>query len=341
MRSCRDGAVGSTCSRRGVLAAAASFGVAACAPFTSGRYEGLRSSRWLGPVRTLAVLEGARVFTEGPTVAPDQTVFFTEMRGNRIMRYSPTTGVVSTFRENSNGANGLTFDSKGRLLVCESALGRITRIELASIDAEVLCERFADAPIADVNDLEIDLQGRIYFTSRPRNRDPSRGNVSALYRLDPGGRVSRLVASPAVEMPNGLAISPDQSTLYLIDSNGQSGGRRQLQAYSLSKTGELSNRRLLYDFAPGRGGDGMCVDRDGKLYVAAGLHKVRSTTSETLDVSPGIHVFSPRGRLLAFRETPEDTVTNCAFGHGVTANTLYVTCGRRLLAIETAGSGQG
>ena len=95
--------------------------------------------------------------------------------------------------------------------------------------------------------------------------------------------------------------------------------------------------RVLFDFYPGRGGDGMRIDAEGNLIVAAGLHKRRGT-SETLLTRPGIHVISPRGKLLAFVETPEDTLTNCAFG-GDDLRTLYVTCGKNLLSIRMQISG--
>lgn len=336
----RDRIGGRTCTRRNLLVAGVSvLGAAACTSWRTRRYEGLRSDRWLGPARTLAEVEGERAFCEGPAVAPDGDVFFTNLRQNRIMRYSPASRSVTVFRENSNGANGQKFDAHGRLTICEAALGRITRTDLATGESVVLCDHYGGAPIEDVNDLAIDSLGRIYFSSRPKNQDPSMGNVSAVYRLDPSGSLARLLARPDVQMPNGLAVSTDQTTLYVIDSNGQPGGRRVLDAYALSGAGELAHRRLLHDFAPGRGGDGMCVDQAGNLYVAAGLHAIRKSTAETLDVLPGIHVFSPRGRLLAYRETPEDTVTNCAFGRGASAHTLYVTCGRRLLAMEASTPG--
>jgi gluconolactonase len=327
-------------SRRRVLAAGVSWlGATACSSLPSSRYSGLRSARWLGPARTLVALDGERPFTEGPAVAPNQDVYFTEMRSSRILRYSPGTGSLSVFREQSNRANGLEFDGSGRLVVCEEATGRITRLDPLGTAAEVLVESYGDARIGNVNDLALDREGRIYFTSRPANLDPTQGNVSALYRLDPDGGIARLLAFPAVQMPNGLAISRDQATLYLVDSNGSAGGRRVIEAYRLSRRGELSHRRLVYDFGLGRGGDGMCLDRQGNLYVAAGLHATRKSTAETLDILPGIHVFSPGGRLLAYCRTPEDTVTNCAFGHGASAHTLYVTCGRRLLAIDTEAGG--
>jgi gluconolactonase len=325
------------CSRRSLLAAGMYVvGAAACTSWRTQSYRGLRSDRWLGPARLLAELDGERAFAEGPAVAPDGDVYFTNLRQDRIMRYSRATAALSVFRENSNGANGQKFDAQGRLTICEQALGRITRTDLTSGESVVLCDHYGGAPIEDVNDLAIDAHGRIYFSSRPKNLDAAVGNVSAVYRLDPSGMATRLLARPDVQMPNGLAVSTDQFTLYVIDSNGQAGGRRMLEAYALTGDGALAHRRLLHDFSPGRGGDGMCVDREGNLYVAAGLHAIRKSTAETLAVLPGIHVFSPRGRLLAYRETPGDAVTNCAFGRGISAHTLYVTCGRQLLAMQTA-----
>ena len=95
---------------------------------------------------------------------------------------------------------------------------------------------------------------------------------------------------------------------------------------------------MVIDFYPGRSGDGMAIDEMGNLYVAAGLHATRQT-SETLDTRPGIHVVSPEGKILAFRETPEDTITNCTFG-GINRKTLFVTCGTKLLAIPTRVAGK-
>ena len=100
----------------------------------------------------------------------------------------------------------------------------------------------------------------------------------------------------------------------------------------------MANERKLYDFYPGRSGDGMSLDEQGNLYVAAGLHRRRGN-SETLDTRPGIHVISPEGKLLAFIETPEDTITNCTFG-GPDRRTLYIACGKQLLSVLTKVPGK-
>ncbi len=134
-------------------------------------------------------------------------------------------------------------------------------------------------------------------------------------------------------MPNGIVTSPDSRTLYLIEAHPDADRNRNILAFDLDEAGNLSNRRTLIDFYPGRSGDGMCIDEAGNLYVAAGLHK-RRNTSETLDTKPGIHVISPEGKLLAYAETPQDTVTNCTFG-GADLKTLYITCGSLLLSLRT------
>ena len=139
-------------------------------------------------------------------------------------------------------------------------------------------------------------------------------------------------------MPNGIVISPDNKKLYLIEAHPDADHHRDIRVYDLNMDGSVSNGRVLIDFYPGRSGDGMCIDADGNLYVAAGLHRTRNT-SETLDTKPGIHVVSPEGKLLAYRETPEDTITNCTFG-GDDMKTLYVTCGSLLLSIPTQIAGK-
>jgi gluconolactonase len=304
------------------------------------RYEGLSTDKYLGKVEVLAKVEDTKVFTEGPAVDRAGNVFFTNVPASKILRWDVKTRRLSVFRENTNETNGLAFDPQGRLLACEGKAGRVTRTDMKTGRIEVLADRFRGFPFAPPNDLCLDDRGRIYFTSRPGATDPARGNVNAVYRIDtdrpPGGddryHVEQLLRWPDIHMPNGIVTSPDNKILYLIESHPDARRHRDIRAFDL-RDGKLSNPRLLIDFHPGRSGDGMRIDAEGKLYVAAGLHKTRDT-SETLDTRPGIHVVSPQGKLLAFRETPEDTITNCAFG-GEDLRTLYVTCGTLLLAIRT------
>jgi gluconolactonase len=301
-------------------------------------YSGLDSAKFLGPVVIEATVTTEKYFTEGPAVDANGEVFFTNT--GEILKYSPKTKKLEVFRKPST-ANGSCFDAQGRLLNCEAGdgtTGRVTRTDLQTSKIEVLCDAFGGFPLGGPNDLTIDSKDRIYFTSRLTNTDPAKGNVNVVYRIDPDGKTSRILAAPEIDMPNGLAVSPDEKTFYLIEADGRAGRARNIRAYDLQPDGSVTNMRVLVDLSPGRSGDGMELDEQGNLYVAAGLHKPRGT-SESLDTRPGLHVFSPQGKLLAFVETPEDTVTNCAFG-GDDLRTLYITCGKHLLSVHTTIPGQ-
>ena len=296
------------------------------------RYERLACSNYLDRPRILVTLEDAKAFTEGPAVDANGDVYFSSVLASKIYCWNPLTGKLKVFRENTNEANGLIFDPEGRLLVCEGGAGRLTRTNMQTGEIEVLVDSYGGLALAPPNDLCFDIAGRIYFTSRPARKDATNGNVNAVYRLDPNGTIQQLLVWPDVHMPNGIVLSPDEQTLYLIEAHPEANHHRDIRAYDL-RNGEISNERVLVNFYPGRSGDGMCIDVEGNLYVAAGLHRTRNT-SETLDTRPGIHVISPAGQLLAFRETPFDTVTNCTFG-GSDRRTLYVTCGASLLSMRS------
>ena len=245
------------------------------------------------------------------------------MRSARILKYTPGKG-VSTFRENSNGSNGLVFDSQWRLVACESTPPRVTRTDLQTGQVEVLAEGWEGKPFAGPNDVTFDGKGRLYFTDLPGG---------AIYRIDPDGKLSRILSAPAIKRPNGIIISPDDRTLYHVESNQAQDGARMIRAYDLAADGTVSKMRVFHNFYPGRSADGLCIDSEGNVYAAAGLNQPRGT-SETLDTPAGIHVFSPQGQPLHYYPIHEDTITNCAFG-GPDLKTLYVTAGKTLFEIQT------
>lgn len=272
-------------------------------------------------------------FTEGPAVDREGNVFFTDTVPNRIMKLSPD-GKLSVFRENSNAANGLVFDLQGRLVACEGARQRprVTRTDMKTGKIETLVDSFEGKPLWSPNDVTLDSKGRLYFTDR---NGPRQG---AVYRIDTNGKVSRILASPEIEMPNGVTITPDDKTLYLVESNGEEGGARMIRAYDLSEAGTVSRMRVFVNFYPGRSADGITVDSQGNLFAAAGLHQRRGT-HETLDTKCGVHVFSPAGKKIDFIPIPEDTITNVAFG-GPDLKTLYITAGKTLFqaTVKVAGT---
>lgn len=294
-------------------------------------------------------IAAAIAFTEGPTVDRQGNVFFSDLVNNRILKLA-VDGTLSTFRQPSNYANGLVFDAQWRLLACEAGdhaadtPPRVTRTNIQTGKVEVLADRYEGKLFAAPNDITFDGQGRVYFSDRrrpemlpkvPAGVEKGAETVSAfgVYRIDADGRVTRLLAAPEIEAPNGLIISPDDRLLYLIEANQAEKGARMIRAYDLRADGSVAGMRVFHNFYPGRSGDGMAIDVQGNLYVAAGLHNRRGS-SETLDTKPGVHVFSPAGALLKYIPIPEDTVTNCAFGGG-DLKTLYVTAGKTLYRVRT------
>lgn len=299
-----------------------------------------------GPEATVAT---TIAFTEGPTVDNDGNVYFTDGPTARILKYSPRDNKTTTFRENSNRANGLLFDNEGRLIACEGSDAvrnepRITRTDMKTGKVEVLADSYGGKKFNAPNDVTIDSKGRLYFTDPvPDATSPvgmsAEGKIGlpGVYRIDTDGRLTQIL-SAKIEWPNGITISPDDKTLYLVEANKVAGGTRAIRAFDLSPDGNVTNPRIHYNFYPGRSADGMTIDTQGNIYAAAGLVRRRGT-HETLDTKAGIHVISPQGKLLSFTPIPEDTITNCAFG-GSDNRTLYVTAGKTLFQIryEIAGT---
>jgi len=280
----------------------------------------------------------ATPFTEGP-VYRDGYVYFTDTSNSRILRVRVDRQAIlplplEIFREPTGRANGLEFDAKGRLLACEgSGSGgsrRVTRTE-ANGTLTVLAEKYEGKRLNSPNDLTVDAKGRIYFTDpRYGNRDGLELDKESVYRIDPSGELVRVIAD--VERPNGIAVSPDQKTLYVVDNNPSRGGARKIYAYVLRADGSVGARRVLHDFGTGRGGDGMCLDREGNAYVTAGLNAGFSPEQDS-SVKAGVYIVSPQGKAIGFIRVPEDSVTNCTFG-GPELKTLYITAGTALWRID-------
>ena len=282
-------------------------------------------------------------FLEGPAADAQGHVFFSDIRNNRIMRLSPD-GTLDVFRADSGRTNGNVFDLEGRLVSCEGAeMGpggrrRMVRTDMRTGEITVLAERFEGKRYNSPNDVTVDSKGRLYFTDpRYGDRSDMEMEIEGVYRIDTDGKVSRVLAQPQIGRPNGIAITPDARTLYVIDSNPVVGGNRKVWSFAVEPDGRLKNPRVVFDFAPGRGGDGMELDRDGNLYVCAGILTPRGPY-ETDKNPPGVYVLTPAGKLLGRIPIPEDVITNCCFG-GPDWRTLYVTAGRTLYSIRVIIAG--
>jgi gluconolactonase len=277
-------------------------------------------------------------FLEGPAADAEGHVCFSDIKADRIMRLSPD-GTLDVFRENSGRTNGNVFDLQGRLVSCEGAefgkggRRRVVRTDMKSGEITVLVDRYHGKRLNSPNDATVDTKGRIWFTDpRYGDRSDMEMDIEGVYRIDPDGKVTRVLTQPQIGRPNGIAVTPDDKTLYVIDSNPVPGGNRKVWALSIDADGNLAQQRLIYDFAPGRGGDGMELDRDGNLYVCAGIITPRGP-HETDKNPPGVYVLTPEGKLLGRIPIPEDVITNCCFG-GRDWKTLYVTAGKTLYSIR-------
>ena len=300
------------------------------------------------PGAELKELFNSAHFTEGVSVAPDGTVYFsditftdqTDMKAGNIWKHNPETGETTIFRSPSGMSNGTKFDAQGRLVVAEGAdFGgrRITRTDMTTGKSEIVAGLYNGKPFNSPNDLSIDEQGRIYFTDpRYAGDEPVEQPIFGVYRIDTDGSVHLVVTDAG--KPNGVAVSPDQKTLYVIShDNGAMGsfpdevplhkGRMALLAYDLSPEGTATFREVLVDYAPQDGPDGMVVDAEGNLFVA-----VRDETR------PGVCVYTPEGEELAYVKTP-DKPTNVAFGRGETSKVLYITAEHCLYSIQTLKEG--
>jgi gluconolactonase len=296
------------------------------------------------PGAKLTVLTEGNTAGEGPAWDPELGVL-TSGAGN-INRYDRD-GKSSVYRKDA-GTNGMLFDRDGSLLCCEPDAGgrRVTRLGRDGT-LTVLTDKFEGKRYNTPNDVTVDTKGRIYF-SDPRygskddmqTRDKDGKTVEGVYRIDPDGKVARVIGRE-VERANGVLVSTDDKSLYVADNNNDTvGGARKLWRFDLKADGtvDLASKKLLYDWGQGRGPDGVKQDAKGNLYVAAGLNKPHPP-AEPADVKGGIYVLSPEGKLLAFLPVPKDEVTNCAFG-GEDLKTLYITGGGTLYSIRTANPGR-
>jgi N-acyl-D-amino-acid deacylase len=301
------------------------------------RHRASKHSVFVGEAKEL----NAKNAGEGPAWnAVEQCLYYT---GNdRISRYYPR-DISDVFSQPSGGANGLLFNREGALVVCEAAMRRVTR-RSTSGSILVLAASYEGKRFNSPNDLSIDSKGRIYFTDpRYGKRDTMEMGEEAVYRIDAPGKVARIITD--LERPNGIFVSPGDEYLYVADNNNNKlGGARKLWRYDLKPDGsvDVNSKKMIFDWKTSRGPDGFKMDREGRLFVAAGLNEANPPFETTDPYRAGVYVISPDGKLLDYIAIPKDECTNCAFG-GTDLKTLYITAGGSLFSIgvQTAGRAPG
>jgi sugar lactone lactonase YvrE/L-ascorbate metabolism protein UlaG (beta-lactamase superfamily) len=267
----------------------------------------------LAPGASVEKLAGGFTFTEGPAADAEGNIFFSDIPNNRIHKWS-LDGKLSTFRENSGGANGLFFDKSGNLLACEGGGRRLVSISPNGA-VTVLADSYVGKRFNSLNDLWIDLKGGVYFTDPRygRRRDDMEQGGEHVYYLLPGRKEVLRVIDDMVR-PNGVIGTPDGKKLYVTDNGGG-----ETFSYKISEDGTLSNKKF---FAP-EGSDGMTIDNEGNVYL---------TTS-------AVTVYNEDGRKIETIEVPERP-SNVAFG-GADGHTLFITARKSLYSVRTRVKGIG
>lgn len=272
----------------------------------------------IGPAGAIKKLHTGFQFTEGPAADKQGNVYFTDIPAEKIHKVD-LKGELSTFREMSNHANGLMFLSANEIAACEMD-GQIVALSLDG-KRRIVVEKHDGKRFNAPNDLVVDQAGGIYFTD-PAFRAPKElpQGKTAVYYVDAKSTATRLIDD--LPNPNGVILSPDEKTLYVIPS-----GQAEMMSYLVEAPGKIGKGKVFCTLkqAGGKkagGGDGLTIDVKGNLYITSAL---------------GLQVFSPEGKALGIFAFPEQP-SNCTFG-GKDFKTLYATARTSLYAVEMEVAG--
>lgn len=283
----------------------------------------------VSPTARIEKIYDGMLWAEGPVWFADMNcLIWSDIPNNRLLRWIEGLG-THTYRQPSNFANGNTRDRSGRLVTCEHGLRRVTRTEVDGT-ITVLADAYRGRRLNSPNDVVVSSDNAVWFT------DPVYGILSYyegepaeqeqegqyVYRIDAAsGEIKAMVCDCA--QPNGLAFSPDESVLYVVDSGGSTapGGAHHIRAFTVDRNGELHGGEVFAEIEPGVP-DGLRVDVHGNLWVSA---------------ADGVHCFSANGVLLGKIRVPE-VVSNLAFG-GTRKNELFITATSGLYHVKLGTKG--
>jgi len=276
------------------------------------------------PLASVERLATGMRWSEGPVWFGDaRCVLWSDIPNNRIMRWDEETGAVSIFRKPSNNANGNTRDRQGRLVTCEHDARRVTRTEYDG-SITVVCDRYQGKRLNSPNDVVVKSDGSIWFT------DPHFGIIGYyeghidtselpmnVYRVD-GQTGEATVVADGIVGPNGLAFSPDETRMYIVESRAQP---RRLLAYDVVDGRKLAGGKEFISAGPDGTPDGFRLDLDGNLWCGWGM-------TAALD---GVRIFNPAGEPIGHIALPERCANLC-FG-GRWRNRLFMAASHSLYAL--------
>ncbi len=261
-------------------------------------------------------------FTEGPACARDGRVYFTDIPGNQVMQVDAMGAKIAL--SNSKGMNGLYFAKDGTLYGCQGNPGAIVAIDLAQGVTRIVCDKRAaveetGTSLGRLNDLVIDDDNGIWFTAPVIGGVRAKRAPDAVYFVPAsGGEAIEVIPPGDMRAPNGVHLSPDGKTLYVLPYV-----TRGMMAYPIEGPGKLGAGKLFYEIPAGTretmGGDGLTVDTQGNVYI-------------TVPARSAIFVLSPQGKPLGEIRLPERP-SNCALG-GKDGKTLWITASTSVYAID-------
>lgn len=248
-------------------------------------------------------------FSEGPAADAQGNVYFSDGRNDSIHFYE-VGKPVRPFVTDSLDANGMMFNSKGELVVCEGAAYHVVAFDVNTKQKRVLASQIDGTHFNEPNDLSIDRHDGFYFTDpNYRHRGQETVMKEDTYYVSVEGKVTRV--STVCQKPNGVLLTPDNRALYLADNKG-----KVVYRYDVLGPGQLAGERLWIDL--GAGPDGMTLDEHGNLYVSCGVK--------------GILIYSAQGKPVGAIEGYY--ASNCVFG-GKDFRTLFFTSKDKFLGILT------
>jgi gluconolactonase len=269
----------------------------------------------------------------------DGYLLFSDTRRNMVLRWAKGED-ISVFMKPSGytgvtpyssepGSNGLAVDSKGRITFCEHGDRRVSRLEPGG-GKRTLVDNYQGKRLNSPNDLIYHSSGDLYFSDPPyglplRFEDPLRElDFCGVYRLKPDGTLTLLTKDQSA--PNGVALSPDEKTLYVANSDPE---KAIWMAYEVRTDGTLGKARQLFDATPMvlemRPGlpDGLKTDKTGHIFASG---------------PGGIHIFTPAGKRIGTLNIGE-AISNCGWGND--GSVLYITADTYLCRVQTSTKGAG
>lgn len=314
-------------------------------PRTIGSIERLDPAldKLIPPDAKIEVIGEGFAWCEGPVWVRDgKFLLFSDIPNNALMRWDSTSGAKlylkpagytgKNSRGGESGSNGLVLDRQGRLILCQHGDRRVARLDSSWDNPQpkyvTLADRYEGKRLNSPNDAVVDSHGAIYFTDPPygleKNMDDPKKELSfqGVYRIGPDGTLTLLTKE--LERPNGIAISPDEKTLYVANSYEK---RQIIMAFQLRERGTLGRNREFFNARElaGKPGacDGMTVDAEGNLFAT---------------VPGGVAIFNPHGKQLGLLATGDRTA-NCEFGED--GSTLFICANHNLLRVRTVTKGIG